>query len=114
MSLIKKYRHVREIIASDAISLPTWDVLIMLDMLERTPRLDAEDRYIESMNSQVDRTIAASVSKVLAAIEAEQNAKREAENKSDDSSKPPASTPPPAEVEKPAKVATSPNGKAKM
>lgn len=79
MTLLKKYRSARELINDKAISIPLWDLLVIIDIAERAPMLEAEARYLESMNNNIARTTSSFVAKALAEIEAENNKQREGE-----------------------------------
>lgn len=68
MSLSKQYRQAKDMLRGETITLPIWDVLVLLDMIERTPMLDAEDRYIESMNNIVGARVATMINTKIAAI----------------------------------------------
>lgn len=69
--LIRRYRHVKDLVNTEKIALPIWDVLTLLDMADRAPLLEAEERYVESMTNLVDRNINSVIAKVAARLEEE-------------------------------------------
>lgn len=79
MSLSKQYRHVKSMLAGQTLTLPVWDLLVIMDMAERGPMLDAEERYVESMNNMIGARVTAILTNQLSALAEEQAKTAEAE-----------------------------------